>query len=302
MERFWREKTETAGDSIEDMVLFCEGERIQAQNINMGRTAEVKRTEIAGGMHLAAPGRLTGGSFVTDSDRNGCVISEKTAEVLFGSRECIGGKFEMEGKAYIVRGVIKEKESLCMIQGEEGKEYPYIRVSAPGLPVSYVRQLLAGYLPDAYGEAGEDGESPWMSEGDLYVGLGRLVACLPVWVVLIFGLLKCKRDIECLDGMKREACRIAWYVAGFAGVCSLLMLSIHFSDDYIPTAWSDFSFWSELVIRKTGEVRRLLGEPLVMADEGMLLSLAGLAAVSAAETAVLVCGFSRVERRDGQRI
>ena len=54
--------------------------------------------------------------------------------------------------------------------------------------------------------------------------------------------------------------------------------------------------------KKAGEVRRLLGEPLVMADEGMLLSLAGLAAVSAAETAVLVCGFSRVERRDGQRI
>lgn len=304
MERFWREKTETSGDGIEDMVLFCEGERIQAQNINMGRTAEVKRTETAGGMHLAAPGKLAGGSFVTDSDRNGCVISEKAAEELFGSRECIGGKFEMEGKAYIVRGVIKEKESLCMVQGEEGKEYPYIRVSAPGLPVSYVRQLLAGYLPDAYGEAGGNGESPWVSEGDLYVGLGRLAACLPIWAALIFGLLKCKRDMECLDGMKREACRIAWYVAGFAGICTLLLLSVRFSDDYIPTAWSDFSFWSELVIQKAGEVRRLLGEPLVMADEGMLLSLAGLAAVSAAGTVGVVCGLSRggARRRNGQRI
>lgn len=287
MERFWTEGPEETGDSIEDMVLFCREERVQAQNINMGRTAEVKKTETAGGMHLAAPGRLVGGNFVTDSDSSGCVISEGAAEKLFGSRECIGGKFEMEGETYTVRGVIKGKESLCMVQGETGKAYPYIRVSAPGLPVSYVHQLLTGYLPAPYG--GESGESSWISEGDLYVGIGRLAACFPAWAALIFLMLKCKRDIESLGGMKREACRIGWHVAGFAGVCALLLLSVRFSDDYVPTAWSDFSFWPELISRKAGEARRLLEEPLVIADEGMLLSLAGLAAVSVIGTAVLVC-------------
>lgn len=240
-------------------------------------------------MQLITPGRLSFGSFVTDSDSYGCVISSKTAEDLFGSRECVGESLEMEGKKYIVRGVLKGKEKLCMVQGEEGKAYPYIRVYAPGIPVSYVRQLLAGLLPELAAEQGNDSKDTWVSEGDLYLGIGRVIAGIPVWTALILVLFRCRRILKKIKGIRGEIARMVLLAAGFTGVCGILLLTVRFSDDYIPTAWSDFEFWTELFASKTGEIHRLLEESLLIADQGMIFNLAGTAVVSVLGAGVLYC-------------
>lgn len=278
--------------AIPEIVLFGQEEGITAENKSVGRSTSVIRIEAAGVMHLIMPGSLMAGSFVTDSDDSGCVISRKAAEELFGTWECVGESLVMEGKDYIVRGVLNEKEKLCMVQGEEGKGYPYIRLYAPGLPVSYVRQLLAGFLPDLAAEQGESGETPWISEGDLYLGLGRLAAGLPLWTAWILILTGIRRRSESLRGIRREIARIVLFTAGFAGICGILLLTVRFSDDYVPTAWSDFEFWTELFAAKTGEIHRLFEESLLPVDQGMFLNLAGLAGVSVLGAWVLILCFS----------
>lgn len=278
MELFLAEDPDEIRQNIPEIVLFRKEDGIEAENEGMGRSTAVVRIEAAGVMHLILPGSLIAGSFVTDSDTSGCVISRKAAEELFGSRECLGGSITIEGRKYIVRGVLNEKERLCIVQGEEGAKYPYVRLYAPGLPVSRVRQLLAGLLPEL---AAADGvEAAWISEGDLYLGLGRIMAGIPLWTAWALILARAGKKIKSLKGIWEGIARTAFFTAGFTGLCGILLLTVRFSDDYVPTAWSDFEFWSELFASKAGEIHRLLEGALLSADQGMLLNLAGVAAAS----------------------
>ena len=76
--------------------------------------------EAAGDMRLILPGKLMMGSFVSDSDELGCVISKKTAEDLFSSYEVLNQILYLEGESYYIRGVLDLKEELCVVQGARG--------------------------------------------------------------------------------------------------------------------------------------------------------------------------------------
>ena len=155
-----------------------------------------------------------------------------------------------------------------MVQGEKGRTYSCIRIDAPGIPLSVVRQRLAGILME---------EKGWVSECDLYLGLGRILLYLPLWILLFLAL----------NRMGKVLPEIFWFVTpivGFAGICALLLLSLHFSDDYVPSSWSDFSFWTALFDEKKQAFFSLLNHPLYDADSRMLGSLAGILAAT-----LLVC-------------
>lgn len=83
-----------------------------------------------------------------------------------------------------------------------------------------------------------------------------------------------------------ETFRFMIPITGFGGICALLLLSLHFSDDYIPSAWSDFPFWTQLFTEKKEAFLSLLNHPLYYADSRMLGSLAGILV-----TTVGVCGI-----------
>ncbi|MFQ7549691.1 MAG: hypothetical protein ACLRMZ_04520 [Blautia marasmi] len=59
------------------------------------------------------------------------------------------------------------------------------------------------------------------------------------------------------------------------GIGVLVLLSFHFSDDYIPGAWSDFSFFSRLAAEKAGDMKGLITQALDYRDREMLLGTAG---------------------------
>ncbi len=145
-----------------------------------------------------------------------------------------GEQVTMGGNTYIVRGIVDTKGQLCMLQGKKGRTYPCIRIEAAGIPLSVVRQRLTGILPEGKG---------WSSECDLYLGIGRLLLYLPLWVMLLYLL-------KCIGKVLPEMLMFLVPVTGFAGVCALLLLSVGFSDDYVPTAWSDFQFFVQLFDEK----------------------------------------------------
>ncbi|GFI44199.1 hypothetical protein IMSAGC018_01879 [Lachnospiraceae bacterium] len=261
---FWEHASDDAKREIRDMALFQESKGKLLKNEELNREAKVKMVETAGNMNLVTPDRLMAGAYVTDSDTKGCVVSRKTADTLFGSWEAVGERVTLGRNTYIVRGIVEMEGQLCMIQGEKGRTYSCIRIEAPGVPLSVVRQRLAGILIE---------EKGWISEGDLYLGIGRLFLYLPLWFLLFLLLSR-------VGKMLPEMFRFAIPIMGFAGICSLLLLSLHFSDDYVPSAWSDFPFWIQLFDEKKQAFFSLLHHPLYDADFRMLGSLAGLLAAA----------------------
>ncbi len=270
--KFWENASDDARREIRDITLFRESGGKRLENRDLNRESKVKLVETAGNMNLVTPGRLIAGVYVTDSDAKGCVISKKTADSLFGSLEVTGEQVAMGKNTYYVRGIVDTEGELCMIQGEKGRTYSCIRIEAPGIPLSVVRRRLAGILMEGKG---------WISEGDLYLGIGRILLYLPLWAVL-FILLSRIRE------MLPEILRFMTPVAGFAGVCALLLISLRFSDDYVPNSWSDFPFFTQLVEEKKQAFLALINHPLYYADAQMLGCLAGILAATSAICGILI--------------
>lgn len=272
LEDFWENAPEDTKKEIEGLVLFRTETGVEIENRRLNRSEEGDLIETAGNMNLVIPGKLMKGSFVTDSDCKGCVISRKTAENLFRNHDIIGEEISIGKKDYAVRGIVNLEKSLCMIQGDYEKSYSYIRAYAPKLPMSVVQQMLTGLIPE---------NNPWISEGNLYYGAGSILLWLPAWTVLFNGLFRYKKAVSGIEnkGLK-YVLKILARVGGFAGGCMLLTLSFKFSDDYVPTVWSDFEFWSELIQQKKEMIFMLLEYPMQTADVIMLQNLAGVLAAS----------------------
>ena len=282
---FWNEASPETQREVRDIVLFRSKSGEAMSNLNLNRTIKGEVIEVAGNMNLIMPGSLMMGSFVSDIDDRGCVISRKTAEKLFSSYEVLGDVVRMENKNYYIRGILDVNYELCMVQGVRAATYPNIRVDAPRLPLSVMEQQLAGILPAEYDK---------ISEGDLYRGIGGILFWIPGWVLLYFIIGYCRKGLKILAAKEwnhvwqSRALEVLKWVLAFAGSCGILFASLHFSDDYIPSAWSEFSFWIELFESKWGEFLSLLSGRLLYCDGQMLGNLAGVAVTSIVEGFLLI--------------
>lgn len=272
LETFWGNASEKEKKEIQDIVLYRIEEKYMLSNCDLNRTTEAELVELAGNMQLAAGDCLLQGNFVAASDRKGCVLSKETAYQLFGTVKPIGETIwilqaeeeRIHKVPYEVRGVLNRKDSLCMIQSNRDS-YPYIRVKAKGVPLSLVKQRLAGLLP---------GETSWYSESDFYIGIGCFILSLPLWV-LLYQFIRWGRQYT--GTMKTSVWREVWkcglVIVGIVLAFGIVKMSIRFSEDYIPTAWSDFEFWGELFRQKIEMIRILIKKEWHWADGDMFRNL-----------------------------
>lgn len=272
---------------LRDLTLFRSSQEVVITNSSLNRNASVCLIEAAGNMDLILPDTLMLGSLPSPDDSRGCAVSRKTAETLYSSREVLGETLYYEETPYFIRGILDIGEELCLIQGPGEAGYPNLLAHAPGLPLSVVRQQLSGLL---------SGEIPVLSEGNLYMGLGSIFLWLPAWPFLYY-LLRLAAQGGLL--LKSRLSKRSWMpfvsqllpyllpVLGFAGVCLILLGCLHFSDDYVPTAWSDFEFWTELFSGKARQLQALVSSSLSYEDLRALSSLAGLFVASLAEALLL---------------
>ena len=272
LNEFWKNASEDARNGLEGVVLYRSEAGITFVNQSLNRKETGELIEAAGNMHLVVPGKLVKGSFVTDSDTKGCVISSKMAENIFGDWDIIGDEVLIGQKNYVIRGIVDMEKSLCLVQGENEKSYPYIRVDAPRIPMSVVQQMLAGLVSE---------NCEWISEGNLYYSAGCVLLCAPLWILLVRGVFRYRKAAQRLRNKTLGyILKMLVPIAGFAGGCALILVSFKFSDDYIPTVWSDFEFWTELIQQKREMIFLLLENPIQIADTIMFQNLFGMVVVS----------------------
>lgn len=272
LEDFWDNASEKEKKEIQDIVLYRIEEKRMLSNCDLNRTMEAPLIETAGNMQLASGDCLLQGNFVAASDLKGCVLSKEAAYQLFGTVKAVGETIwilqteeeQIHRVPYEVRGVLNRKDSLCMIQSDRDS-YPYIRVKAEGVPLSLVKQRLAGLLPE---------ETSWYSESGFYIGIGRIILSLPLWLLLYQFIRFVRRHTRTMEvSLWREVWKYSLVIAGIALAFGILKISVQFSEDYIPTAWSDFEFWGELFRQKIEMVRILVKKEWHWTDMDMFRDL-----------------------------
>lgn len=200
-----------------------------------------------GNLEKIIPGRRFTGVYPAKSDTDGCAVSDTGAKALFGSSDVLGKKLNILGREYIIRGIVQNKKPMVWIQNPKAV-FPYAEMT-------FQRQTAASEAEEWLMQQGYR-EPEVMLAGCDYSAFNFLFITLPPWVFCIYLYLSMKTKI------KRVSNKYAGYAVHFlwcAGLGILIFagirLSFRFSLDYIPTKWSDFSFYGE----KTKELVKTAG-------------------------------------------
>lgn len=214
------------------------GPRITINNTKLNTTTKTRIITVFGNMAKVCPFQIKFGSFCYEKDTLGCVIDEKTAYDLFRDKNVVGNTITYESKQYVIRGVVKSKEQLVIIiSNDEKTSFTNLEmrlkdstgVSATNFLNDY--QLTSDYIT--------------VLEGGFYAKLLYNTAIFPavfIWLCLVVFFLKKaykKRDswLQCL--VYTVICVLLCYIF-------LKTTRLYIPDRWIPTRWSDFSFWSRI--------------------------------------------------------
>lgn len=110
-------------ENTADVCFYWDGGFMKAEDTGYGHQTEVYVAGLQGNARLY-DWRLGG---LAEDDQDGCVISRKTAEELFGTPNATGNILTVKGENYTVRQVIPWKETLLLIRPRK-KDTVYTRV------------------------------------------------------------------------------------------------------------------------------------------------------------------------------
>lgn len=178
--------------------------------------------------------------FTLNSDRN-CVVSEDLAYRLWGTPQVIGETLVMAGKKYAVERVELGEKSWVLIRGSVSG---FTEVTFDVLTIIPQEKAFGNSLEVFLSRHDIKSDMTFQQE-DLFHGIHTL-RVLPYWTLALgFAICLC---IKGRSYWKVKAFR--WSSLFFAsGACVLVFCGIAagplfvFPDAFIPTRWSDFSFW-----------------------------------------------------------
>lgn len=205
--------------------------------------------------------RLNG--FAQD-DKKGCVIDERTAEELFGTRQAEGSILSLQGQEYVVRMVLPWKQQIILIrpdQAENAGTRLFLEETKESREAT-VRQFMLSC-----------GLTGTVVQGDfLKTAAGAGLMLCPA----VFLLFLLRRALSERKGhTEKEAGYWMWSAAVLLLIAAAVFFfgsKIEIPRDWIPGQWSDFTFWQEKIQTLRQEIRMYLMLPkTVLQTENILL-------------------------------
>lgn len=225
----------TAWKSVQGIVI---------KNKYLNRVQTVTALLIKGDMSAVISMGLVSGSFVYPGDSRGCLIDEKTAYTLFGTRSAVHNTLDYKDKQYSIRGIVKTSIPVIMLQEDSPSEkYPCLEVRYKNM------------------ENGQDNARVFLSKNgiiDNYILIdeyfyGRLLYGLAVVPVQAFYIIVAGLFLKGVIAEKKRQAGYRLYVyivimlfliiAGFVLLYQIIGNPVYISGKYIPSKWSDFDFW-----------------------------------------------------------
>jgi hypothetical protein len=205
---------------------------------------ETNVIEAYGDMSLILPMTYIQGNYVYPGDFKGCVLDAKTAYNLFGTVNALNNRVIWKGKEYVVRGVVRAKDTMMLIQISD-KDYLFSNMEAlyQKRGNSHIIDNQEQSLKDLLTLNGAKEPDAVIDGGILCWKLG-IISKLPMWIlVIIIIVLLIKMTVQ----NRRSPLRCIIYVVATIIISLILMkithFSIHIPSQFIPTKWSDFDFY-----------------------------------------------------------
>lgn len=253
---------------------------VMLQNKNLSKTVQANAILLCGEPELV----FDGCQVPVQGDYGGCIISEETAWELFGSRQVEGKEVSYGEKAYVIRQVLPIQGNMIAFQAAKSVENPgggqQGESQAQPAPDSPTEEKLDRVMAKKQeGVLGRElilglsmryNLSVQMLDIELLRGISGACMLLAPFTVCAFVFLffcrQCKKQ-KTMPGKSAMA-----GVALLLAVASVFLLKgqMQIPDDYIPSRWSDFSFWTGLWREKAEAVKFLVGMDKAELDYGWI--------------------------------
>ncbi len=268
-------QTDSEGDGTETMPEFCiwgQKDAVTLTNKNLFREAQANAILLCGNPEvLFEDCRLP-----ARKDSQGCLIDEAVAWELFGSTQVVGKEISYDGKSYVVRNVIAGENMIFAFQvskaAKSTQEQTEESNSLNRITMQKPEDQSIVDLSAAWGN--RYGMEVTVLDVELLRGIGGFCV-LPLPITLCICFL-CYLFHEWRQ-QKKLALKIVLAAFILAIIFCLFVLFqsyVRIPDDYIPTRWSDFSFWTLLWEQKREALRMLVQMPKTDLDAGWIQAFA----------------------------
>ena len=243
---------------LEDSIGFCFWGEAATQMVSCKETsgiAEVTQVLLSGNPWLMGAGVLTW--------QDGCLIDESTAEKLFGTADCGGQTLWKGDMPYRVFGTISTFQPTMLTIAAE-KDGAVLNRSVLSVPAEQGAQIASQFLM-RWGLQGEmiDFYPLWVAVHNLLM----LLPGIPLFAALIYGIRRF-RALPFPDRIKSGI-----LLMGEVGLLILLYSQILILPDMIPSRWSDFSFWGNLLEAQKENIQMVLLIPMGERHLQMMLNM-----------------------------
>ncbi|BCN30210.1 ABC transporter permease [Anaeromicropila herbilytica] len=207
-------------------------------------TVKTNVIEVNGSMSEVVPMTFLSGAFASMKDDKGCVMDSKTAFDLYGTINAVNNVVIWKGKEYIVRGVVKAKDTMMLLPIEDD-DYLYQNVEA--IYQNNVKNNLADNEGEIFKNLLIDQGAP---EPDAMID-GEITSWFLQWFyklpILILTVLIIVMYIKITYQNRKSLFICISYglftiVIGFI-IYRIFPITIHVPSQFIPTKWSDFQFY-----------------------------------------------------------
>lgn len=256
------------GDSVKS-VLDGEEQADEAYSVVFWREQQADRIEWKGFgrsssgavLHTAGQsGLLAAGGILPEESADACLVSEALARELFGTVNPGEAAITIGAKEYQVKGVVAGEQKFVIAPGDD-QGFNRMRVRIPeGKRKEQVGELLAS----RYGFTAEP------LSYYLVRGFSWIVVCLtPLAIFLHFVGWSIRSGKQ----QQRLGNKLIFYGAALLALVWgiwLVAANIEIPLDMVPTKWSDFSFWEQMLENKNKELQLLLQTGKTIIDQPLL--------------------------------
>ncbi len=231
---------ETPEGELRVRVAWTSDAKLQTASSELGAQTQLRRIQAYGDLRAIAPMRLLSGSYPVEDDTGGCLLDKASAWQLFHSTDAIGAVVTLGKNRYTVRGIVDAYEPMLILRGSNAT---YENLEFTAADNSAAKQQAETFLyrcnaPQTY----------TLIESGLFARVARGLVWLCPCVLGVAGAVGFYRGARARK--ERPNAALPRYVASvvFAAITlTILFLTFYWPQSFLPTKWSDFGFWRDLV-------------------------------------------------------
>ncbi len=262
MKNLQKGESESSEKIVKSFIAWEQSPKEDLRNKELAKNVTGEVVKVYGNLTMLFPVEKLQGQTLYEGDREGTIISEGVAYSLWGSTDVVGQSLIVGDKAYVVRGVLKEKSNRIITQADMAdKETKFSALRVQLVDKENVEGVISTLkfkynLPESL-----------LRNLSLTSILLSGLALLPGYLLGFYGLIKLYKFIYSTHRYWVSAILLSIIALGLTWITIEMMQFITYIPSYIiPNKWSDFTFWSKLIDGFIENSRQLQALPALIGD------------------------------------